>query len=121
MKLQRAAKLDEAALATFASEGHYEETVAGLSVLCKLAIEVIHRFMASKHADPMLVVCKAAGFAWPTVRAILLVRTDEHCMLNQSLETTNRNFERLSVSTAQRIVRFWHARHSAHQATGVIK
>jgi uncharacterized protein (DUF2336 family) len=119
LKMQRAAKLDEAALATLASEGHYEETVAGLSVLCKVPIEIIDRLMASKRADPLLIVCKAAGFGWPTARAIILVRTNGHGMSSHSLEIIYRNFERLSVSTAQRVVRFWHARHSAHEATGI--
>jgi len=118
-QIQRAAKLDEAALATLASEGHYEETVAGLSALCKVPIEIIGQLMASKRADQVLILCKAVGFAWPTVQAIVLVRTKGHGMSKHSLEITCRNFERLSASTAQDLVRSWCARHSAQQTTGI--
>jgi uncharacterized protein (DUF2336 family) len=120
-KIQRAGKLDEAAIATSASEGRYEETVAGLSALCKVPIQFVHRLMASDGAGPVLTVCRAAGFTWPTVRAIILVRTNGRGMSSHSLETTYRDFERLSASTARRIVRFWHARYSAYQATGTAR
>jgi len=108
LKLQRDAELDEAALAKFVSKGQYEEAVAGLSVLCKLPIEIIDRLMAGKHADPILIVCKATGFAWPTARAIIVMGAGGHGMSNQSLEIAHRHFERLSAPIAQRIVRFWH-------------
>jgi Uncharacterised protein conserved in bacteria (DUF2336) len=117
-QIQRSTKLDEAALATLASEGRYQETIAGLSVLCKVPIEVIGQVMASKRADQVLILCKASGFVWPTVQAIVLVRTNGHGMSKHSLEITCRNFERLSASTAQDLVRSWSERHSAQQAIG---
>jgi len=119
LNIQRAGTLDEAALATFASEKQYEETVAGLSVLCKIPIEIIDRLVVSERVEPIIIVCKAAGFAWSTAQAIIVVRTDGHRMSSRSLETTCRDFERLSASTAQRIVRFWYARHCTDQATGI--
>jgi uncharacterized protein (DUF2336 family) len=116
LKIQREAKFDEPALAKLASEGHYEETVVGLSLLSELSIEIIDWLMASGRADSVLVVCKAAGFAWPTARAVVLVQTEGHDKPHHDLETTRRKFDRLSALTAQRILRFWHARHRARQA-----
>jgi uncharacterized protein (DUF2336 family) len=110
--LQRAGKLDEVALTAFAGQRRYEETVVSLSVLCKVAIEVLDRMMASDRSDPLLILCKAAGFGWPTTRAIIQAQPNSKGLSEKSLETALRNFERLGPATAQRVVRFWQTRHS---------
>ncbi len=114
-ELQRAQRLDEAAILAFAGQARFEETVAALAVVCKIPIEVVDRIMHSDRADPVLIVCKAAGFVWPTVRAILVVRAQGAGISSQSLEIANRNFDRLSTATAQRVVRFWHSRYASHR------
>ncbi len=116
LDLQRAAALHEAALVDFAEQGRFEETVASLAVLCKVPIEIVDRLMRSERVDPVLIVCKAAGFTWPTVRAILVVRAGRAGVASQSLEAANRNYDRLSAATAQRVLRFWQSRHAAEQA-----
>jgi uncharacterized protein (DUF2336 family) len=116
-ELQGAGKLDEVALTVFAGQRRYEEMVVSLSVLCKVAVEVLDRMMASDRADPLLILCKAAGFGWPTTRAIIQARPNSKGLTEQSLETALRNFERLGASTAQRVVRFWQTRHSAAPET----
>jgi uncharacterized protein (DUF2336 family) len=111
LEIQRVAKLNEAALAKMAGDGHYEETVAALSALCKIPIKVMHRIMENKRADPELVVCKASGFAWSTARAIILLRTDGRGMSSLSLDGRHRNFEKLSMSGAQDVLRLWCTLH----------
>jgi len=44
LKIERAAELDEAALAPLASDRRYEETIAGLSVLSKIPFKIMDRF-----------------------------------------------------------------------------
>ncbi|MGP0093242.1 MAG: DUF2336 domain-containing protein [Xanthobacteraceae bacterium] len=112
-ELQRAGKLDEVALTAFAGQRRYEETVVSLSVLCKVSIEVLDRMMLSDRSDPLLILCKAAGFGWPTARAIIQARPGGKGLSEKSLETALRNFERLGPATAQRVVRFWQTRPGA--------
>ena len=95
----------------FAKDGKYEETVAALSLLCGVPIEVVDRLMAGDRPDPILILCKAAGCGWPTARAIILARPSAQGHLRARASTPPiANFERLSPSTAQRVVRFWQMR-----------
>ncbi len=106
-------KLDEAAVVKLADEGKHAETAIGLSELSKLPIAIINRIMAAKDPGGILLVCKATGLAWTTVRAIILLRTNGRGMSPHSLDSKCRHFERLSVSTAQQLVSQWQMQHEA--------
>jgi uncharacterized protein (DUF2336 family) len=111
-ELHKAGKLDENALAGFAEAGKYEETVASLSALCAVPIEVIDRLMAGERPDPVLILAKAQGFAWSTAQVVMAVRPGGSSVSRQALDTAYANFERLSASTAQRVLRFWQVRQA---------
>jgi uncharacterized protein (DUF2336 family) len=110
LKLHQAGRMTETALAAFCSEGKYEEAVVGLAALAKVPINVVDRLMGSQRPDPVLILCKAAGLAWPTAKGIFLVRPDGKNTSTQGLNEAFVNFNRLSASTAQRVVRFWRVR-----------
>ena len=69
---QGAASSTEAEVADYAKTGKYEETIAALATLCAVPVEVVDRLMSGERADPVLILARAAGFGWPTVRAIML-------------------------------------------------
>jgi uncharacterized protein (DUF2336 family) len=100
-------ELGEPQLVEFASQKKFEETVSSLAVLCGVPIETADRLMAGDRPDPILILCKAAGYNWDTVRAIIMSRPSAKGTSSQSLEESLVNYERLSASTAQRVVRFW--------------
>ncbi len=108
--LHRAGRMNEATLAAFCSEGKYEETVVALAALAKAPINVADRLMGSDRPDPVLILCKAAGLSWPTVKALIVARPDGTGTSTQGLDAAFANYGRLSASTAQRLVRFWQAR-----------
>jgi uncharacterized protein (DUF2336 family) len=108
--LDRAGRLDETALAVFCSEGKYEEAVVALATLAKVPVKIVDRLMGGDRPDPVLILCKAASFKWPTVKAVIMVRPDGAGTSTQGLETAFANYDRLSASTAQRVVRFWQVR-----------
>jgi uncharacterized protein (DUF2336 family) len=116
LALHQAGKLSETELADFAKAKKYEETVATLSVLCGVPIEAVDRLTSGERPDPVLILCKAVGFGWPTARALIMARPGSKDTSNQALDAAYSNFERLSVSTAQRVVRFWQVRR-AHDET----
>jgi len=110
LNLHRAGRMNEAALAAFCSDGKYEEAVVALAALAKVPINVVDRLMGGELPDPVLILCKAAGLGWPTVKAVILVRPDGKGTSSQGLEAAFVNYGRLSASTAQRVVRFWQVR-----------
>src|SRR5262245_16453668 len=107
--LRPAGKLDDMQLVELAKAARYEETVAALALLCAVPIEVVDRLMSGDRPDPILILCKAVGFGWQTVRAIIGSRPNTRAA-SEGLDTAYANFERLSPATAQRVMRFWQAR-----------
>jgi uncharacterized protein (DUF2336 family) len=106
--LCREGRLSEGALVDFARNGQYDEAIAALAELCAVPIEVVDRLMGAERPDPILILCKSAGWAWPTVAAIIVMRPGGRP--NQGLDAAYANFERLSPATARRVLRFWQAR-----------
>jgi uncharacterized protein (DUF2336 family) len=107
--LHRAKNLGEREVAEFAGDKNYEDLVAALSEICAVPADVVAKLMSGERPDPVLILCKAAGFAWTTARAIILARPGTHGKSNPALEEAYGNFDKLSASTAQRVVRFWQA------------
>ncbi|MGH6684037.1 MAG: DUF2336 domain-containing protein [Pseudolabrys sp.] len=104
--LHKERKLTEADVADYAKRGEYEETIAALATVSAVPIEVVDRLMNGERADPILILARAAGFAWPTVRAVIGSRPGVR-PANAALDAARENFERLTPATAQRVVRFW--------------
>jgi uncharacterized protein (DUF2336 family) len=111
--LHQSGKLSERELVAFADDKKFEETVAAISVLCGVPIETADRLMAGDRPDPILILCKAAGYGWTTARAIIMSRPSAKGTSNGALDIAFQNFEELSPSTAQRVVRFWQVRQAA--------
>jgi uncharacterized protein (DUF2336 family) len=111
--LHKDRKLTETDIADFAKTGKYEETIAALATVCSVPVEVVDRLMSGERADPVLILARAAGFGWTTVREIINGRPGGKSS-PQVLDAARENFDRLTAATAQRVVRFWQVR----QGTG---
>jgi uncharacterized protein (DUF2336 family) len=112
LNLMQAGRMNEAALADFAGDGKYEETVAALAALSKVPIKIADRLVAGERPDPVLILCKAAGVSWPTVHSIIVACSPGSGPSVPGLHAALANFERLSPSTARRVVRFWQVKQS---------
>jgi len=110
LSLQRAGRLDEAALAAFSGEGKYEEMVVALATLARVPVNIVDRLMAGERPDPVLILCKSLGLSWPTVRAIVMARPHGKATSRHGLDAVLGDYGRLSASTAKRVVRFWQVR-----------
>ena len=111
--LHKEGKLTENDIAEYAKSGQYEETIAALATLCAVPVEVVDRLMSGERADPVLILARAAGFGWPTVREVVSARPGPKAT-ETTLGAAFENFEKLTAATAQRVVRFWQVR----QGTG---
>jgi len=114
-ELRTAGRLGEADVRAFAQTGKFEETVAALSVMCGLPIEVVENTFQGENSDMALVVARAAGFGWPTAKQILLIQSAAGSLSEQDLAKAKDNFEKLQPATAQRVVRFYQVRKNAAQ------
>lgn len=112
--LVQSGRLTIAELVNFAKSGRFEETVAALAELSSVPIDIVDRVMHGDCIDPFLVLCKAKGFDWPVVRALILVRRGCRTLSPQELAGTCQDFNTLSRSTADRVLRFWQIRQTGH-------
>lgn len=108
--LDQSGKLSLADVVKFAKAGRFEEVVAALSTLSNVPIDIVDRVMHGDSLDPLLVLCRAKRFDWPTVRALLLVRRNCRQLSSHDLEEACHSFNLLSATTAERVLRFWQVR-----------
>jgi hypothetical protein len=109
-ELRHDGKLDETSVVAFAENKQFEEMIAAIVALCGVSLEVVQRLMCGQRSDPIVILCKSAGWEWPTVKAILMARPG-NAPSSEELDTAFANFERLSPTTAQRVTRFWKLQH----------
>ena len=116
LALNRAGKLGDQTINRFATQGEYVNIVAALSLLTSVKTEAIEPLIANPRPDGLIVACKASRLNWSTTNMIL--RNRPHCrpLTRQELEDGREVFEALSLSSAQRTIRFWSARGSARKA-----
>jgi uncharacterized protein (DUF2336 family) len=111
LSLESAGRLNEVALAAFCGDNKFEETVAALAMLAKVPITVADRLIGGERPDPVLILCRAIGLNWSTVKAIIMLRPDGK-IASHGLDSAFANYERLSNPTARRVVRFWQVRQA---------
>ena len=115
LALHEAGNLSEAALLNFAKVYRYEEAVAALAAMSGVKIGTLDNLIQGERYDPILIVGKAIGLEWATVRALILLRLGPNrTAAAADLENARVNFQRLMPSTAERVVGFWKTRFSAY-------
>jgi uncharacterized protein (DUF2336 family) len=111
VELHRAGLLNKAVLLEFARSRKYEQTVAVLAAVSAIPVGAVDRIVSGERRDSVLVLGKALGLDWPTVHALLALRSsDVRVSTATDLKLARANFERLSPSTAQRVMKFWKER-----------
>jgi uncharacterized protein (DUF2336 family) len=105
--LHRSNRLDDNRLAASAHAGKTEEVVAGLALRCQLSLPTVERALMQDLPDKVLILGKAIGLTWSTVKAILLMRAAQGITSTGDVSKCRVVFERLEVATAQDILRFY--------------
>src|ERR1700730_3745393 len=114
LALHHAGELNQSALLGFAKAYKYEESIAALSAMSAVKIATLDRLIMGDRHDPILIVGKAVGLEWATVRALILLRLGPNRVPSPAdIESARVDFGRLMPSTAERVVRFWQTRQSA--------
>ena len=118
LSLERAGRLDQAAVVSFCGEGKYEETVVALATLAKVPLKIADRLMGGARPDPALILCKAVNLSWSAAKSVILIHPEGAGTSGQELDAIFANYTRLSTSTAQRVVRFWQRREATADPAG---
>jgi uncharacterized protein (DUF2336 family) len=99
-------KLGEPEVAQFAAARQLERTVAALSLLATVPADLVDRLITGERLEPVLILCKAVRFKWPTARTVLRLRSGPRVSA-QALTEACDDFTRLSPSSAQQMLRYW--------------
>jgi uncharacterized protein (DUF2336 family) len=115
LALHESGNLTEAALLNFAKAYRHEESIAALSAMSGVKIATLDNLISGDRHDPILIVGKAIGLEWATVRALILLRLGPNrTPAPVDIENARVNFVRLMPSTAERVVGFWKTRFAAY-------
>ena len=109
--MRQQGELNEFALLEFAKKRQYAPTVTALATLCAIPIDVMKQMLSDGRSEPLLVSCKAAGLAWPTLRALLQDGLLGRPSSEDELKNLKGDYTKLSPATAKKLVEFW----SEHQ------
>jgi uncharacterized protein (DUF2336 family) len=116
LALNRAGKLGDQTINRFAIQGEYSNIIAARSLLSTVPIEAVEPLIRNPRPDGLIVACKASRLNWSTTVMILRNRPNCAPLSKQELEEGQESFETLSLSAAQRTIRFWSARSAAKKA-----
>jgi len=111
--LQRRGQFDERKLEMIASVGRFEEIAVALSVKCQLPLEFVERALTQERSEMLLVIAKAAGLPWSTVKAMLTGRAIGRHASGGDLAQALASYERLKGELAREIVGFHRRRAEA--------
>ena len=109
-------ELTKAKLLEFADGGKIAEMVVVLSVLSKIPTEPIYKLVCDQYGFGAMVLCKAINLEWFTAHAVLTVNPLVKTSRTMELEELEEDFERISVSSAQRILWYWRGRTQVETA-----
>lgn len=101
-------ELNDSSIVMFAECKKFEEVAAALGILNNCApTDLMVRVLEGPRADFVLIPCRSANLAWPTVETILLERPMPRRIDQVTLKIAAKDYGNLSVETAGRTLRFW--------------
>jgi uncharacterized protein (DUF2336 family) len=106
VELNRKGKLNDSVINRFAVRHDYTNVVAALAFLTGSPVEVIAPLIASDSVEGLVVACKASRLDWATAFQIVKNRPGHSQVSAAELEKAKATFAAISISAAQRTVRF---------------
>jgi uncharacterized protein (DUF2336 family) len=113
--LNAAGRLNEVVLSRFAEQGGFDRVSVALSLMANLPVGLVERVLVDRQQEQVLVIARAIGLSWTTVKSILVMRTGQGGIAADQLELMLKNFTRLQVKTAQTALQFYRLRERASE------
>ena len=98
-------RLNEFQVTSFAEQGKFDETNAGLAALAGVAVETAENMMIESRNEGVMVLAKVAGMQWSSVRAIIAMREKLSGSSPADMLALRDTYEALRSSTAQQVLR----------------
>ncbi len=95
------------ALLHLAHDRHLPELIYALSVLSAVPVELIEQLMHEGDSFGLAVLCKATALDASIMHAVLLARPGNEELPKQEFDELSATYQKLSISAAQRALRFW--------------
>jgi uncharacterized protein (DUF2336 family) len=109
-------RLTELQVATFAEQGKFDETNAGLAALAGGEVETTETMMIESRVEGVMILAKVAAMQWSSVRAIIALREKLSGGPQTDMLTLRDAYEALRSSTAQQVLRFHRMQQGATPA-----
>lgn len=109
--------LSEQVLVGYARAGKADHAVVALSYLGRVPLPMAERAVRSADNDALLIVGRSVDLDWASLRELYRMRK-EHRPTAHQLDQLSESYARLTQQTAQRVLRFLHARDSLAAARG---
>jgi hypothetical protein len=109
--------LTKVKLREFAGARQLPETVVALSALCGVPIDLVDHLVNNSSPFGLMVLGRAIDLNWSVVSMIMRSRPSAEGATLDPTEMGNQ-FHQLSVSSAQRILRFWQSRQEQDVTAG---
>lgn len=104
--------LEEGDLSGFAAEGRKEETICALAEMTGLSVGGVERVFQERDNDLLIVIGRARGWVWATVRLLLKLR-DPGLQDQHHFRRAEETFGQMAAPTAQRVLHFLRVRDTA--------
>jgi hypothetical protein len=102
-------EIDEETIAAWIRDGRVDDALAALARLAEIPLAMVAKAYHAPEYDPLLFVVRSLGFGW-IVFKLFLTRKAGRQPPYDVMRSAFDSFQQLSVSTAQRVVRFTAAR-----------
>jgi uncharacterized protein (DUF2336 family) len=109
--MMQAGDLTEATLQEFARASQFDHASCTLACLAKLPLQMTDRALGGD-ADMLLIVSRACNLGWATVKTLLMLSREGKPSARR-IEQLADSYAKLTLATAQRVLRFLHARENA--------
>jgi uncharacterized protein (DUF2336 family) len=100
-------ELDDDVITKFALGKKFDEVAASLALLGGVPTQMMAQLLAGQRSDLILIPCKSAGLSWMAVESILCNRPSKRKIGDETLGVAAKDYDKLSVKTAQRTLHFW--------------
>ena len=114
--LQRVGSLGEKKIFDYAQSHALPEVTIALSLLCSLPANVIERGLTDPTREMPMIFAKALDFSWDTAMALLFLGAPDHKISASDLDELETKFSRLTVETAQSVIRLYRSRKASATA-----
>jgi uncharacterized protein (DUF2336 family) len=111
--LHAAGDLGPTKMAAYARDKLFDEVAIALSIMGNLPTGLIERAIVSERSEQILILAKALGLPWETVREILLLKGPSAGRSTDDIDRCAATFERLQPATAKQALNFYRLRERA--------